>query len=379
MLTDFPFVWPIIFGIDLARYAVAASLMSLFLLAWRRRLAGRKIRPAEPDPGRRQKRAEIAASLRTVVVFSLFGFAIYLGKRNGVIPGYSAIEDFGWLYFACSIALAVIAQDAWFYWTHRAMHHPRLFRLFHRTHHRSVHPSPWTAYAFDVPEAIVQATFLPLFLYFVPMHDAAIFVFLTHMIVRNVMGHCGYELFPRRLADSRALGWNNGITHHDLHHERFRWNYGFYFTWWDRWMGTEHPEYRARLRRAGLPVAAFLLMALPLEDLKAEERLLGEWATQGFSAKVRIARCGERLCGRVTWLWDPAQRERVPLGTEIVKGFVRAAPREWSGSIYNPEDGRTYDATMRLGPEGELRLEGCALAIFCQTQVWRRPPGACAS
>jgi Delta7-sterol 5-desaturase len=34
------------------------------------------------------------------------------------------------------------------------MHHPRLFRYFHRTHHRSVTSTPFAAYAFDLPEAL---------------------------------------------------------------------------------------------------------------------------------------------------------------------------------------------------------------------------------
>ncbi|MEO8115092.1 MAG: hypothetical protein ABI655_11960, partial [Phenylobacterium sp.] len=29
-----------------------------------------------------------------------------------------------------------------------------------------------------------------------------------------------------------------------------RWNFGLYFSWWDRWMGTEHPEYLARFAAA---------------------------------------------------------------------------------------------------------------------------------
>ena len=68
------------------------------------------------------------------------------------------------------------------------------------------------------------------------------------MIVRNVMGHAGVELMPRGLADSRWFGWINSTTHHDLHHATFNYNYGLYFTWWDKLMGTEHPAYRERLR-----------------------------------------------------------------------------------------------------------------------------------
>jgi sterol desaturase/sphingolipid hydroxylase (fatty acid hydroxylase superfamily) len=39
-------------------------------------------------------------------------------------------------------------------------------------------------------------------------------------------------------------------THHDMHHQQFNGNYGLYFTWWDRWMGTEFPEYKVAFHQA---------------------------------------------------------------------------------------------------------------------------------
>jgi sterol desaturase/sphingolipid hydroxylase (fatty acid hydroxylase superfamily) len=52
-------------------------------------------------------------------------------------------------------------------------------------------------------------------------------------------------------ADGRPLfDWLTTTTHHDLHHAQAGWNYGLYFTWWDRLMGTEHPEYHARFAAA---------------------------------------------------------------------------------------------------------------------------------
>jgi len=48
---------------------------------------------------------------------------------------------------------------------------------------------------------------------------------------------------PAGFARSRWLGWLTTATHHDLHHATFRWNYRLYFTWWDRLMRTEHPQY----------------------------------------------------------------------------------------------------------------------------------------
>src|SRR3979411_3501938 len=98
------------------------------------------------------------------------------------------------------------------------MHISRLFRTFHRTHHRSVTPTPFAAYAFDVPEALMMALFTPLWLLLVPMHALGLFLFMAFMIVRNVMGHAGGELMPRALAASRWFGGSNSTPHQNLHH-----------------------------------------------------------------------------------------------------------------------------------------------------------------
>jgi hypothetical protein len=43
------------------------------------------------------------------------------------------------------------------------------------------------------------------------------------------------------------------VAHHDLHHGQARWNCGLYSTWWDRLMGTEHPDI---MRASKQPCAA---------------------------------------------------------------------------------------------------------------------------
>src|SRR5438477_213207 len=91
--------------------------------------------------------------------------------------------------------------------------------------------------------AFVVALVVPLIVLVVPMHLSALFVFLLYMIVMNVMGHAGIELFPSWFVRSRWTRWYSTSTHHNLHHRDFRGNYGLYFTWWDRALGTQHPAY----------------------------------------------------------------------------------------------------------------------------------------
>lgn len=83
----------------------------------------------------------------------------------------------------------------------------------------------------------------------------AALLFLWHMIIRNVMAHAGSELFPAGWVDNPLTSWIATTTHHDLHHSSGH-NYGFYFTFWDRLMGTEHPRYAEEFRKNAKPLFA---------------------------------------------------------------------------------------------------------------------------
>ena len=248
-LASFWQIWSHMLILDVGRYLVAAGGLALILkLFWNAGLKFRKIQARFASNG--DVRREILASLRSGIIFSLNGVAIAYAAMHGIVTVYLDFEQAGTGYLAISVAAMILAHDAYFYWAHRLMHLPRLYPYFHRTHHRSVTPTAFAAYAFDVPEAVLMAAFTPLWLLLVPMHGLGLFLFMAFMIIRNVMGHAGVELMPRRLADSRWFGWINSTTHHDLHHASFHYNYGLYFTWWDRLMGTEHPAYREKLRGA---------------------------------------------------------------------------------------------------------------------------------
>jgi len=168
---------------------------------------------------------------------------LWLLAANGWVRIYDDAAAYGWPWWWASLALIIVAHDAYFYWTHRMLHSRRWFAAVHGRHHASLHPTPWAAYSFHPVEAAVQAAFLPLFVAVVPMHAGAIAVFLVHMILRNAIGHCGHELMPWTLSPRGALRWITPVSHHHFHHARNRGNYGLYFTWWDRWCGTEDADY----------------------------------------------------------------------------------------------------------------------------------------
>lgn len=110
------------------------------------------------------------------------------------------------------------------------------------------------------------------------------------------------------------------------------------------------------------------------------QTLLDEWWTPGFNARVKLATCDDRLCGTIVWAWDDqpagATDKRPLVGQRIISGMkleLKSSEKApiYAGSIYNPEDGNTYKATMRLKTPNTLVVAGCVLFI-CQEQIWRR-------
>jgi Delta7-sterol 5-desaturase len=238
--------WPAIFAFDLGRYLLTAVVFTVVLVALPSEvLILRRVR--ERTPRTNQRWYEFGHSVMATIVFSVVGLGVYQGAQLGVFRVYSQAAQYGWLYWVASLVLVIVAHDAYFYWAHRWMHRPSVFRRVHRIHHQSVAPTQWAAYSFSVGEATLQAAFLPIFLLLVPTHTTVLFIWMTHQVVRNVAGHCGVELEPKSWLATWWGRWFTTTLHHDMHHESGRHNYGLYFAWWDRWCGTEHPDYRRRL------------------------------------------------------------------------------------------------------------------------------------
>lgn len=234
---------------------LAGGLWLFFDVAFRATFRHRRISSGEPT--RQQVTREVLHSLRSIAIFGLLTGGIVYAAYSGWTRFYVSIDAYGWGWFVLSIGLMIVIHDTYFYWTHRLMHHPWLFRRLHHTHHLSISPTPWAAYAFSPLEAAVQAGIAPLIVFTMPVHPLAFTLFMSWQIAFNVFGHCGYEIFPRWFIRSRAGLFLNSVTHHSLHHEKFRANYGLYFNVWDRLMGTNHPDYEQRFEMAtGTPARA---------------------------------------------------------------------------------------------------------------------------
>ena len=236
--TEFsPFQWLFVPLIIFGRYVVFAAIAYFVFYVWKRRAwISLKIQQQFPTPTDYQR--EIGYSALTSLIFGVVVWLCLGTSFHEHTQFYSQVEQYGLAWLFISIPLTLLAHDTYFYWMHRLMHSPKLYRLMHLTHHRSVNPSPWAAFAFHPLEAVVEAGIIPVLLMLMPLHPISFLAFVSIMLIFNVYGHLGYELFSLKTYRHPLGKWLNTSVYHNLHHEKFTGNYGLYFTFWDRLCGT---------------------------------------------------------------------------------------------------------------------------------------------
>jgi sterol desaturase/sphingolipid hydroxylase (fatty acid hydroxylase superfamily) len=179
--------------------------------------------------------------------FALFVFSVcisLLGFFNiNKTMIYNSVNADNFIYTLFSFPLLLILHDTYVYWSHRLLHTPFLFKWVHKTHHLSKTPTVLTSFSFSPIEALILNLFLIVIVFFVPLHNHVITLLFFTLLIRNTQGHSGVEFHPK----SWIHKWTDiftTVTFHDMHHENIKGNFGVYFTWWDRLMGTELSDYK---------------------------------------------------------------------------------------------------------------------------------------
>ncbi|CAN5424521.1 sterol desaturase family protein [soil metagenome] len=189
---------------------------------------------------RPQMRREVGWSLLSAAIYGIpAGIVAWGWQARGWTRIYTDVGAFPLWYLAVSVLLYMAAHDTWFYWTHRWMHRPALFRAAHAVHHASRPPTAWAAMSFHPLEAITGAVVIPALVFLIPIHVGALGVVLSIMTVMGVGNHMGWEMFPRALVRGPVGGWLITASHHQRHHDLYACNYGLYFRVWDRLCGTD--------------------------------------------------------------------------------------------------------------------------------------------
>lgn len=131
--------------------------------------------------------------------------------------------------------------EIWFYVTHRAMHHPRLYR-FHAQHHVAKVTHPLTSLSFDALERLVLIVgalgFVALVSRVVPLSIVGIAAYFLANYALNVWAHLNVELMPPGYGRSWMSKLFISTSFHAMHHARYTGHYGLFTTVLDRAFGT---------------------------------------------------------------------------------------------------------------------------------------------
>ena len=115
------------------------------------------------------------------------------------------------------------------------------------------------------------------------------------------------------------------------------------------------------------PVAAPQVSRVSHEvEQEVADTPVGDWQTEGKGA-VRIARCGNALCGYVL---NSSSDDR---GEAVLINMKPKDDTQWTGNVYSHDSGDTFYGTMKLKTPNTLRVEACALGRFyCSGNNWSR-------
>jgi uncharacterized protein (DUF2147 family) len=155
---------------------------------------------------------------------------------------------------------------------------------------------------------------------------------------------------------------------------------------------------------AALGFAALVSTAPVLADGDPSAGIVGVWQNPDGS-EITIAACPDDYCGSLSKIVvpkneydkltaaqraavdkmdpaqfpdqrnkDPALRTRTLLGLQLFTLHPSAKPTEFDGSMYNPQDGNTYDGYMIVVDPNKVKVGGCVLKVLCRDQEWTRAP-----
>jgi uncharacterized protein (DUF2147 family) len=152
-----------------------------------------------------------------------------------------------------------------------------------------------------------------------------------------------------------------------------------------------------KMKRAVLVLLLTFLLLVSFAFAADEDKILGLWNTPENDCKIEIFKNGNKYCGRITWLKEPLYpadddggmagrpivdrenpnpnlRSRPLIGLQLIEGFTYIGKNVWKGgTIYNPDNGKTYGCKMILSTPDHLEVRGfIGIPLLGGTSVWTR-------
>ncbi len=173
-------------------------------------------------------------TLATAPLLATFYEALLLWAYANGIAAHIAFSDSP-VWFIALLLLVPHWQGIYFYWTHRTLHWPPLYKYIHSWHHKNVNTGPWSGLAMHPVEQFVLMGDALLFMLLASHPVHVIYQVQSHLIGAPT-SHTGFA----GLAITEKRSFRLGDYFHHLHHRHIDCNYGTTETPWDKWFGTFH-------------------------------------------------------------------------------------------------------------------------------------------
>lgn len=373
MKNELAYLLPVFF--NLGRFVLFAGLPFLiFYVLFPKRFARHKIQARLAK--HKDFVRELIYSAQSLLVFIGIAMLMTLTPLREYTQLYREIDAYPLWWMPLSVLFAVVMHDSYFYWMHRTIHHKKLYKRLHIVHHQSTNPSPFASHSFNLIEAFLEALVVPVIICLMPMHPIALLVFSLVALAFNVYGHLGYEIVPKWFRHSVLFEIMNTSVHHNLHHAKFKGNYGYYFRIWDRLMKTEHPAYvktfdeiqaqrfgettpaRSMARHGWLLPGLLLLSLLP--SMEAEPAsILGDWKDGEEGGIITIYKAEGKYYGKVKAALDPREQKLIEGKTILVlKAFEETSSTTYCcGTFFLPRYRLELKGTLTLVDDNTLTVE----------------------
>ena len=168
-----------------------------------------------------------------VLVWTAYEVLLFRAMANGWAPVLTWADSPVW--FVALFLLIPMWESFYFYWIHRLLHVPFLYKHVHALHHRNINVGPWSGLSMHPIEHVI---FLGsgLIHFLVPASPVHILYHMQYLTLTAATTHTGFE--GMLMKDKNRL--KLGTFHHQMHHRYFECNYGSLEVPWDKVFGSFH-------------------------------------------------------------------------------------------------------------------------------------------
>lgn len=185
-----------------------------------------------------QVHLEMKYALKSIPLMSLPTCAMFFLEVRGYSKLYDNVQDtrLGWTGVVGSAVTFILFTDMCIYWIHRFLHHRLVYKHIHKDHHKWKIPTPFASHAFHPVDGFLQSWPYHIYPFLFPLHKLTYLVLFVFVNLWTVSIHDGDFRVPDPLKP-----FVNGSAHHMDHHTLYNYNYGQFFTLWDRIGGSFRP------------------------------------------------------------------------------------------------------------------------------------------